>query len=194
MYTLLLDSSNRNLSVAIAQDNVILSTVDYDAWQKQSELLVNEISNLLKILKIKANEISKIGVAIGPGSYTGVRIAVTIAKVYGYALKIPVYGLSSLSVLSHGQLPSICVINARSDRSFIGVYHGNKTVIEDIILNNEQVLNYGQSNPNFVFCGDVNHLGIKSAPYDRFKNMLSLLVNENLIIDLKNFKPRYVKN
>src|SRR5690554_581498 len=64
--------------------------------------------------------IKRIVVASGPGSFTGVRIAVTIAKVWAYAKEVPLYAVSSLSVYRHETKPTICVLDARRERSFAG--------------------------------------------------------------------------
>ena len=91
MYSLILDSSNVELIVGLANDDVKIAEIRYDAWQRQSEFMIQEISNILKRANISPKEIGEVITTIGPGSYTGVRISLTIAKVYAYALKIPLY-------------------------------------------------------------------------------------------------------
>ena len=81
MYSLLLDSSNTKLAVGIAKDDILLDKIYYDAWQRQSEFMIQEINNILSRNKILPSQISEIIVTDGPGSYTGVRISLTIAKV-----------------------------------------------------------------------------------------------------------------
>ena len=119
MYTILLDSSNIKLAVGIAEGEKLLESVIYDAWQEQSEHMIPEINALLDKYNVKIEEIDSVMVAIGPGSYTGVRIAITIAKTMGVALNIKTYPVSSLQILKCGKKPSICVINARSNRSYL---------------------------------------------------------------------------
>ena len=48
MITILLDSSNTNLSVGIARDNLLLESISYEAWQRQSEYMIPELSKLLE--------------------------------------------------------------------------------------------------------------------------------------------------
>ena len=97
MLSLILDSANKELGVAIAKDNEIIDEIKYDAWQKQSELMIPEIEKIFKRNSISPKDINEILVSQGPGSYTGVRIALTIAKVYAYALNLPIYAFSSNS-------------------------------------------------------------------------------------------------
>ena len=80
MVTVLLDSSNTNLSVGVARDNLLLESISYEAWQRQSEYMIPDLNKLLDKYGISKDEIGEVIVAKGPGSYTGVRIAITIAK------------------------------------------------------------------------------------------------------------------
>ena len=93
MITILLDSSNTNLSVGLAKDNLLLDYISYEAWQQQSEFMIPELDKLLKKHHVDKTDISDVIVANGPGSYTGVRIAITIAKVIATALNVKLYAL-----------------------------------------------------------------------------------------------------
>ena len=118
MLTLLLDSSNANLSVGLAKDHDLIDFVHYDAWQRQSELMVNEVKTLLERNRFSHADLDAVISAKGPGSYTGVRIALTIGKVIASALDIPLYIVSSLEAMKDPSKPSVCVSNARSKRSY----------------------------------------------------------------------------
>ena len=107
MVTILLDSSNTNFSVGIAKDNLLLEAISYEAWQRQSEYMILELNKLLEKYNVKKEDISEVIVAKGPGSYTGVRIAITIAKTIAVALDTKLYAVSSLRVLKDGERPSI---------------------------------------------------------------------------------------
>src|SRR5690606_31260140 len=63
--------------------------------------LMPAIVQLMNDLNMKPNDLDKIVVANGPGSYTGVRIGVTTAKTLAWSLNIPVVGVSSLEVLAY---------------------------------------------------------------------------------------------
>ena len=96
MYSLLLDSANRDLNVGLAKDNQIIDRISYQAWQRQSELMAVEVDAILKRNNISAKDIGEVVVTIGPGSYTGIRIALTIAKTLAFALDIKIFAVSSL--------------------------------------------------------------------------------------------------
>lgn len=194
MYTLILESSNKLLLVALAKNDLIIDEIKYEAWQKQSELMILEIDNLLKRNKLEAKEISKIITTIGPGSYTGVRIALTIAKIYGYALKIPIFALSSLQILKVNRKPTICLLNARSNRSYIGVYLDNEVLLKDQVYSNDEVLNYIAEHKDYVISGEVGYLNLESKEIDLAKNMLDLHHLENEVENILALKAVYLKD
>ncbi|HOJ45680.1 MAG TPA: tRNA (adenosine(37)-N6)-threonylcarbamoyltransferase complex dimerization subunit type 1 TsaB [Bacilli bacterium] len=191
---LLLDSSSTQLSVALSDGTAIINKKSYYAWQSQSELMIPEIINLLKEANLDFKALHALAVSIGPGSYTGVRIALTIAKIIGYALHIPVYTGSSLQMLRNGDQPTICLINARSGRSYFGVYQGSKILVSDSILTNEQVLEYIGNHPDYSLGGALDYLGLQSHEVDIFANLLALTKSVAPINDIHALKPVYLKD
>ena len=192
MYQLLLDSSNKFLSVGLAKDGKVVDKIFYEAWQRQSEMMVTEIDNILKRNNVDKNELDGVVVGAGPGSYTGVRIGVTIAKTIAYALKIKLYAKSSLSLLKHQEFPTICVFNARSGRSYFGVYEGKKVIEEDTVLENDKVVEYIKAHPDYLLCGDTYQLGLESAKFDVIDNLADFDKQEE--VDAFKLKPVYLKD
>ncbi|OQC10342.1 MAG: tRNA threonylcarbamoyladenosine biosynthesis protein TsaB [Tenericutes bacterium ADurb.Bin087] len=192
MITLLLDSSSHHLSVALAKGDKVLSFVEEKAFQTQSEIMVERINKLLMQENISPNEIKRIVVASGPGSFTGVRIAVTIAKVWAYAKEVELYAVSSLSVYRHETKPTLCVLDARRERSFAGVYAQNNIILPDQIMQNSEILALAKSE-GYLISGETKHLGVEPAKFNRFENMLKSISEENRVKDIAAFKPRYLK-
>ena len=193
MVTILLDSSNTNLSVGIARDNLLLECISYEAWQQQSEFMIPELNKLLSKYNVSNGEIKEVMVAKGPGSYTGVRIAITIAKTIAVALNAKLYAVSSLRVQKDCKNPSICLINARSGRSYIGVYEDKNTILEDQIMKNDEVMKYINEHPNYSVCGDVKYLGLEGIKTNNIKEMLEL---KDALEDINplSLKPVYMKD
>lgn len=164
MISILIDTSNTELAVGIAKEGKVFDYVRYEAWQRQSEFLIVELDGLLKKNELSRSDIQAVIVSKGPGSYTGVRIGLTVAKVMAVALNIPLYLVSSLSILrgEDGQ-KSLCLMNARASRSYVGLYEGEKVLIEDTIWQNEEVEKYLLQHPDVVACGNLSYLG-KEAP------------------------------
>lgn len=192
MITLLLDSSSHHLSVALAKGDKVLSFVEEKAFQTQSEIMVGRINKLLAQEKLTSDDIKRIVVASGPGSFTGVRIAVTIAKVWAHAKEVPLYAVSSLSVYRHETKPTICVLDARRERSFAGVYAQNNAILPDKIMQNSEILALAEKE-GYLISGETKHLGIEPAKFNRFENMLKSISEENRVKDIAAFKPLYLK-
>jgi len=104
---LLIDCS-KGLHLVVGNKQKILVTSYKPRLKKVSEALVVEIENLLNSASINYNNLTKIIVMIGPGSFTGIRTAVTAAKVLGLSLKIPVCGISLFDLLNlhHAKIKS----------------------------------------------------------------------------------------
>ena len=194
MATLLLDSSNTSLSVGIESKGELLGFISYEAWQAQSEHMIPEIDNLLKKYSLTRKDISGVVTSIGPGSYTGVRISLTIAKVIALCLDVPIYPVSSLRVLKDNDKPSICLINARSGRSYFGVYEKDKVIVSDTIKTNEEVLAYIKEHPSFSICGNVSYLGYENLDTNICLQMVSLLKSLSPFENSLALKPVYLKD
>lgn len=194
MVAMLLDSSNTCLSVGFMKDDALLCFTSYESWQTQSENMIPEIDKLMKEHHLSRNDISSIIVSVGPGSYTGVRIAMTIAKVTALALQIPVYTVSSLRVLKDNDKPSICVINARSGRSYFGVYQSTEVIVSDCIKTNDEVLAYINEHPDYQVCGDARYLGKDKVDTNVCKQMVSLSKVLEKSSDNLALKPVYMKD
>ena len=194
MLSILLDSSNTSLTVGLAKDDILLESISYEAWQTQSEHMIPELDKLLDKFEVARNQISDVVVAIGPGSYTGVRIAITIAKTIAAVLPVKLYAISSLRCQKDGKNPSICVINARSGRSYFGVYEDDKVLVEDMILTNDKVQEYINEHPDFVVCGNATYLGVNGKQPDIARELLSLKKVVAPVSDPLAVKPVYMKD
>jgi tRNA threonylcarbamoyladenosine biosynthesis protein TsaB len=102
MNVLAIDTSNYSLGIALISDEKVIGEYITNMKKNHSIRVMPAIEHLLGDCEMKPADIEKIVVAKGPGSYTGVRIGVTIAKTLAWALNIPLVGVSSLEVLAAG--------------------------------------------------------------------------------------------
>ncbi len=100
MKILAIDTSNNTLGVALLNDNQVAGELITNVKKNHSVRAMPAIEQLMRDCEIKPKDLDKIVVAKGPGSYTGVRIGVTIAKTLAWTLNIPISGVSSLKVLA----------------------------------------------------------------------------------------------
>ena len=101
MKVLAFDTSSKYLSVAVADDDKVLSSFHKDMGLNHCSLLIPTIDKILNKCKIELKEIDLIALSIGPGSFTGLRIGVSTAKALSLATKIPVVGVPTLDVIAH---------------------------------------------------------------------------------------------
>ena len=195
MYSLLLDSANRDLNVGLAKDNQIIDRISYQAWQRQSELMAVEVDAILKRNNISAKDIGEVVVTIGPGSYTGIRIALTIAKTLAFALDIKIYAVSSLISQKGRHQPTISVINARSNRSYVAIYDadGQVLVIEKVWPNDELIA-WIKGNADFIVSGDAKYLGIDAYQPSVLDGMLEAKKKSVPVENILTLKPVYLKD
>jgi len=115
---LAIDSSSGACSVAVLHASKILSYIEELSATLQAKRLINMVEEALAESCTSYDELTKIAVTVGPGSFTGIRIALAAARGIGLAAKKPVVGYSGLLVLAYGARKSqknanICaVLNA----------------------------------------------------------------------------------
>ena len=180
--------------MCLANKKAIIDFVSYEAWQSQSEHMIPEINALLDKYSVNREDIEGVVCSIGPGSYTGVRIALTITKVIAVSLNVPVYPVSSLQILKNDKKPSICLINARSNRSYIGVYEHDKCLLQDQIMSNDEVKEYINSHIDYSICGSTAYLGIDGYQGNVAEGMFSLLKELKPCEDARALRPVYLKD
>lgn len=143
MNILAMDTSNQVMGVAILKNDQIIGEVTTNLAKNHSVRLMPAVDQLMQQVGMKPEELDKVVVAKGPGSYTGVRIALSSAKSMAWALQIPVVGVSSLEVLAYqGRFFQgyVCpFFDARRGLVYSGVYQwkGNKL---EVVYEEENML------------------------------------------------------
>ncbi len=129
---LALDTSTSTASVALFDGQRVLSETTWLAGREHSTRLLVEVDAAFERIGRTPTELTGLVVARGPGSFTGVRVALSVAKGMAAGLKIPMWGVSSLDVLAHAagevELPVRAVLEAGRGRYATGLYeHGHPT-------------------------------------------------------------------
>lgn len=155
MLILGIDTSTKICSCAIYDsENGVVAETSLAVKKNHSNIVMPIIDNLFKISDLNINDIDKIAVAIGPGSFTGVRIALGIAKGLALALNKPLIAINELELLSavskgfNFQGDVIPLIDARKERVY---YEWNGLQKDDYLINLLDSLN---KDKNYLFIGD----------------------------------------
>ncbi len=110
MRLLSIDTSSNLLSVALAEDDSIIASKSLLMERGQGEALIPIIQKLFISAKWDIQTLNQVLAAIGPGSFTGVRIALAAARGIGLSLNIPVLGITNFNALISPDMPyPLCV-------------------------------------------------------------------------------------
>jgi tRNA threonylcarbamoyladenosine biosynthesis protein TsaB len=138
-------------------------------------------------------EIKRIIVSNGPGSYTGVRIALTLAKFFAISLNIPLCVLSSLQAMCGVKTKQIALLDARSKRAYVGLYDKGIKLRDDFVCGLDELESLLKKHPDFEVVGDRFLVGLPEQEIDFPKQMLALskLVEDHPDVDA--LVPVYLK-
>lgn len=95
------ETATRACSLALLQGSEILAAWNGDENFSASTSLLIEIQNILREAKIKTNDINLLAAAVGPGSFTGLRVGLATVKGLGAALQIPAIGIPTLEAIAY---------------------------------------------------------------------------------------------
>lgn len=132
MRVLYIDTSSSFLYSGISEDDKLLCEVKKEFGHNLSEEALPEIVSMFTNNNLSAKDIDKIIVVNGPGSFTGIRIGITIAKVYAWSLNIPITTITSLEAMmlsSKENKVRVPMIDARRRFVFSAIYDENNNQI-----------------------------------------------------------------
>ena len=207
-----IETSGQIASVSISNNAEILnSTVnieqkDHAAW------LHSSINDMMKISSIRLEDINAVAVSIGPGSYTGLRVGLSAAKGFCYALNIPLITIGTLKIIANaiekenGTL--ICpMIDARRMEVFAALYDN---ILTEIVAPHAEIIHENSfiewlENQKIVFCGSGS-IKLQKAVYhpnaifnfhDDYRQSLALLAYNSydgkVFPKLAYTEPLYIK-
>ena len=204
MKVLAFDTSSKALSLAILEDKQVLAETTINIKKNHSITLMPAIDFLMASLDWTPKDLDRIVVAEGPGSYTGLRIAVATAKTLAHTLNIELVGMSSLLALVPYQQEGLFVplMDARRNNVYAGFYENAKPVMPEAHLPFEQVIELIKGASQVTFVGEVapfveqiqEHL-----PRTNYKETLPNAANLALLAwdkeadSLHDFVPNYLK-
>ncbi len=185
---LVIDSATKFLYVALYEDLNCLGKYYEAGSNDHSTKIMVEIEKIFKLNETKVADLDEIIIGIGPGSYTGLRIGVVIAKMFGWNNDITVKTISSLAVMASsykGNNLIVSEIDARRGNSFIGVYKnkGKGLILADkeILTNLDEFTNSLKEPYIIVSEGEMN---------------LERILNSSLLTEVKDIhslNPNYLR-
>lgn len=191
MRILYIDTSSSYLYAGIVEDERLLCEIKKEFAQSLSEEAMPEISRLFEKANLKPSEIERIIVVDGPGSFTGIRIGITIAKVYAWSLNIPITTISaleSMSISTNTKKIRVPMINARRGYVFAAAYgENNETIIKPKHQKMTDLFDQLKGNEYLIITNDEFEIDKDFTNYD--PNILKIV---NYFKDKESINPHAV--
>ena len=187
MRNLFIDTASSRIIVAVTSDDQIISIRNEENDHELSTRIFPIIDSVLKEASVLPKELDTIYIVNGPGSFTGVRIGVTIAKTMAWSLKKKIIPISELELMATTPFSGDYIatyIDARRDASFAGIYdqEGNASLQDQYITNDELLARLPQ-NKTTVFAG-----------YDNVSKFSSIEPNVDILKIINRHKNDEQKN
>ena len=193
MKTVVMDTSNTYLVIGLYQDGKALQKYQEAGNRRQSEDALVRLEEILKKQQWELLDVDELVITIGPGSYTGLRVALTIAKTLAAISKVKIKAVSSLHSYA-GNHKAISVIDARSKKIFVGVYNDNHAVIDDQIMLIEDFPALKKQYPDYEVVGDCQLVECPKHEVDLCQNIYQASLSVDYCQDVDNLVPQYLKD
>ncbi len=195
MICLFLDTSSNLLKVSLVNNDKLLYDKELTTKNDHSSFLLPCIRDAFQKNNIKYTDLDRIIVGIGPGSFTGTRISITVAKTYAYLNNIPIIPISSLEMMIYGVENYdyyVPLIEDKNNNVFFGIYDSQRKRVYDDSYKNIDDLYEILSNYNgkiALISGNK-----KYDKYDTFdKKIDSIKISENILINNSEINPHILK-
>lgn len=193
MNRLFIDTSTKYLCIGIAKDEKVIYKFQQEAIKKQSELTIPFLQKALKENNLELKDIDEVTVTIGPGSFTGIRIGMCVAKVLASLNNIPLKAISSLnSYASLGK--KIVILDAKAKRVYLGIYNDNKKVIDECVVEISTLKEMLKDYPDYDVVLDSCLIDLDSEEIDVIENMNRISLTSDVVENIDSLVPIYLKD
>ena len=208
-----IETSSKNCSVCLSSKGNLVTSFDFeDEAYRHSELLTSSIQNILNENDLDVNGLSAVSVGIGPGSFTGIRIGLSVAKGLCYPHNIDLIGISSLKIIANSVIKEnkniISLIKDKGEHYYISKYSNDlKEIIKPKIklIDKDYIFNILDDDSVIVVNTDESNEFISNLVNEEIQvfkrtissvDMISLshkLLEEKEFEDIAYIEPMYVK-
>ena len=193
MNRLFIDTSTKYLCIGIAKDEKVIYKFQQEAIKRQSELTIPFLQKALKENNLELKDIDEVTVTIGPGSFTGIRIGMCVAKVLASLNNIPLKAISSLnSYASLGK--KIVILDAKAKRVYLGIYNDNKKVIDECVVEISTLKEMLKDYPDYDVVLDSYLIDLDSEEIDVIENMNRISLTSDVVENIDSLVPIYLKD
>ena len=155
-----IDTTSSYLYTGIVRDNKVLSEIKENLGKDLSTYTVYKVSEMFDEINLKPIDIDKIIVANGPGSFTGIRIGVTLAKIFAWSLNKPITTITSLEAMKESIDTNnliVPIINARRESCYAAIYENDRCLLDGCYITLEKLKLFLMGiNKDYVFISNDN--------------------------------------
>lgn len=193
MKTLCMDTAHKYLSLALVEDGRICAQSVSSCWKKQSEAIFPQLIAMMEEANWQVDDLDQVVITEGPGSYTGVRIAMTIAKVLCTRKKIDLYTVSTLALYAGMDENVFVMMDARSKRAYCAAYNQGIMILPECIMTLDEIKEYLSAHDYQIY-GDGSLIGKEDYHPDFAKQFASLIPFAKKIENIHTLTPSYLKD
>ncbi len=193
MKTLILDTSNQYLLVALYQDDQCVDCIQELGSKKQSENCIPYIEKLLNKHNWEMMDLDEIVLTRGPGSYTGVRVAMTVAKTLSVISPVKIKAISSLLAYA-GLKKAVSILDARSKKIFICAYQDGKALCEEMLIDLQDLDAFLNDYQGFEIVGQTELIDSKEQEYNLAQNIYDASKHCEYVMNVDCLVPTYLKD
>ena len=195
MLILAFDTCFNKSYIALSKDNKIIESkiIENTDTNYHSAFLISSIRDLLRNNNLYIKDIDIIGVNIGPGSFTGIRAGITIARVLAQQFNIkicPVTSLNILSRLNKTEDTTITVTDARKNKVYFAQYKGRKAITEPTLIIKDELYDKITNNTFIITDASIQEYleekGIKAYNFEESKENFAVCMIEIIKEKIKN--------
>lgn len=195
MQSLVIDTSNQYLVIAYYKDGALVENYEAYGKKRQSENAIPKIDELLTKHHAELLEMDELIVTKGPGSYTGVRVGLTIAKVVKVANpNVNVKLVSSLQAYAGTSGKKVAVIDARSHKVFVCSYVDGQPLDQEHMVDIDDFALYMEAYSDFEVVGDTELVGYAKHQGSLSQQLFELSKTISATNDVHQLLPTYIKN
>ena len=190
MISLCMDSAYKALVLGLYKDGTLIDGVSIEAFKKQSETIFVELNQLFEKTGLDYKDVDEVIITDGPGSYTGIRIAMTIAKVFCTQMHKTLKCISTMQLFAGMDESANVILDARSKRAYVAHLEKGVVVGETQILEVDQLEDFLNEHPGTLY-GDGYLVNQEAASCDFLKNFMG--VPSRTIENVHALVPQYLK-
>jgi tRNA threonylcarbamoyl adenosine modification protein YeaZ len=187
---LVIDSSTSILFLGLLNQGQPIDTLVETLDRQQSEWMIPKVISFLHRHQLKLSDLQAIVVGDGPGSFTGVRLSLTLVKTLGLLKPITVYPISSLHLFAFDPLSAVWM-DARGERMYLGVYEKANVHVAPMILEMRHKKMIVDAYPNATW---ITPASACLQPNLILSHVDSLMQSLTPLHDVHQLNPRYLKD